>query len=108
VLAAHSDFVRPHHLAPPLFVAGLAGLAGASPLSRRARRALAIVGLAYGAGAVAAARSAARSRPELVPRLIACFPALHLGYGVGMIEGAAQKVRAGLGLGEPRTAVRER
>jgi cellulose synthase/poly-beta-1,6-N-acetylglucosamine synthase-like glycosyltransferase len=108
VLAAHSDFVRPHHLAPPLFVAGLAGLAGASSLSRRARRALGIVGLAYGAGAVAAARSAARSRPELVPRLIACFPALHLGYGAGMIEGAAQKVRAGLGLGEPRTAVRER
>jgi succinoglycan biosynthesis protein ExoA len=108
VLAAHPDFLRPYHLAPPLFVAGLAGLVVASPFSRRARRALGLITLSYGAGAAAAARSATRSRPELMRHLIACFPALHLGYGVGMIEGAAQKARAVLGLGEPPTAVRQR
>jgi succinoglycan biosynthesis protein ExoA len=108
VLAAHPDFLRLYHLAPPGLVAALGGLALASPVSRRARGGLAgLVGV-YGAGAAAASISASRSRPELVPRLIACFPALHLGYGVGMIEGVAHKIGERLGLGEARTAVRQR
>ncbi|MBN1529708.1 MAG: glycosyltransferase [Thermoleophilaceae bacterium] len=108
VLAAHPDFLRPYHLAPPGLVATLAGLVLAAPFSRRARRALLALVAAYGAGASAASIQASRSRPELIPRLIACFPALHLGYGVGMIEGAVQKLRERLGLGEARTAVRRR
>jgi cellulose synthase/poly-beta-1,6-N-acetylglucosamine synthase-like glycosyltransferase len=108
VLSAHPDFLRPYHLAPPALVLALGGLAAAAPLSARARRGLAALGLAYGAGATAAAVAAARDRPALIPRLVACFPALHLGYGAGMIEGAAQQAAARLGLGQPRTAVRRR
>jgi cellulose synthase/poly-beta-1,6-N-acetylglucosamine synthase-like glycosyltransferase len=108
VLAAHPDFLRVYHLAPPGLVAMLGGLALASPVSSKARRGLLALVLAYATGATAASVSASRSRPELIPRLAACFPALHLGYGVGMIEGVAQKLGARLGLGQPRTAVRQR
>jgi cellulose synthase/poly-beta-1,6-N-acetylglucosamine synthase-like glycosyltransferase len=108
VLDAHPDFLRTYHLAPPALVATLAGLALASPFSRRARGALVAIVLAYGAGAGGAAVSSTRDRPELAPRLLACFPALHLGYGLGMLEGAAQLLGARLGLGQPPTAVRKR
>ena len=108
VLAAHPDFLRVYHLAPPGLVATLGGLALAAPVSRRARRGLLGLALAYGTGAAAASISASRSRPELAPRLFACFPAIHLGYGVGMIEGVAQKLGSRLGVGQPPTAVRQR
>jgi cellulose synthase/poly-beta-1,6-N-acetylglucosamine synthase-like glycosyltransferase len=108
VLAAHPDFLRPYHLAPPALVIAGGGLAVAGTTSGRARRAFAVLALAYAAGATGAAVSAAHDRPALIPRLAACFPALHLGYGVGMIEGAAQELRARLGLGRPRTAVSRR
>jgi succinoglycan biosynthesis protein ExoA len=108
VLAAHPDFLRPYHLAPPGLVALLAGLVLAAPFSRRARRGLLALVAAYGAGASAASISASSSRPELIPRLIACFPALHLGYGAGMIEGLVQKLRERLGMGEAPTAVERR
>ncbi|HEU0023643.1 MAG TPA: glycosyltransferase [Thermoleophilaceae bacterium] len=108
VLTAHPDFLRPYHAAPPALAATLGVLAAASPVSRKARRGLVALSLVYAAGAAAAAVSATRDRPELAPRLFACFPALHLGYGVGMIEGAVQHAGARLGLGQPRTAVRQR
>ena len=60
VLAAHPDFLRPYHLAPPGMVAG-AGLGLAAPFSRRARRPCSALAMAYGAGASAApSRRAAR------------------------------------------------
>ena len=108
VLAAHPDFLRVYHLAPPGLVATLGGLALAAPVSRRARRGLLGLALVYGTGAAAASISASRSRPELAPRLFACFPAIHLGYGVGVIEGVAQKLGSRLGVGQPPTAVRQR
>ena len=108
VLSAHPDFLKVYHLAPPALVGALGALGVASPFSWRARVGLLAVSGAYAAAATAAAVSAGRSRPSLMPHLAGCFSAMHLGYGVGMIEGAAQKAAAAAGLGEPRTAVRQR
>ena len=67
---------------------GIGALSVASVASPPARRLLATVLAAYAGVALAAARNAARGRdPGLTPRIAAVFPALHLGYGVGMIRG---------------------
>ncbi len=91
VVAKHPDFLRPHHLAPAALVASAAGLAAASLTSSTARRALvALAGtysLATSTAAVVAARS---SEPRLIPEMAACFAALHIGYGLGMLQGFAK------------------
>ena len=109
VLAAHPDFLRLYHLAPPGLVATLGGLALAAPVSRRARRGLLGLALAYGGRGRGRLDRPPRARGPSWRR--ACSPAsprIHLGYGVGMIEGVAQKLGSRLGLGQPPTAVRQR
>jgi succinoglycan biosynthesis protein ExoA len=96
VVAAHPDFLRPRHAAPGAFVLGLAGLAALSPFSRTARRGLAGTVAAYAAASAAGAVAVTGRRElDLAPRVAACFPALHFGYGVGTIDGfmAQLKVR---------------
>ncbi|HEX5376328.1 MAG TPA: glycosyltransferase family 2 protein [Solirubrobacterales bacterium] len=94
VVAAHPDFLRPRHAAPAAFVLGLAGLAALSPFSTAARAGLAAAvggyAVAAGAGAVAAT---GREEIRLAPRVAACFPALHFGYGVGTIGGFASELK---------------
>jgi succinoglycan biosynthesis protein ExoA len=108
-LAAHPRFLRPRHLAPSLFAVGLGALAVAAPGSGGARRALAVIATAYTAGAaVAGVKAAWSEEPGLAPRVAACFPALHFGYAVGMMQGLAVWAAARLGLTEPRTAVDQR
>lgn len=88
VVRRHPGFLKPHHLAPALLVAGTGGLAGAAPLSRRARRALATLAGTYAAtAALAASRAAGAPNRRLVGHVGACFVALHAGYGVGMLRG---------------------
>lgn len=88
VVSEHPGFLKAHHLAPAAFVAGAAGLSAASISSRRARRALAGLAAAYGGGAVtAAAKAAGRGDLPLAGRVATCFAALHVGYGVGMLQG---------------------
>jgi succinoglycan biosynthesis protein ExoA len=108
VVAAHPDFLRPYHLAPSALVAGAAGLAAAAPRSRVARRTLVTGAAAYAGATLAAGVHAARSEPKLAPAVAAGFSALHAGYGVGMLEGAAELAAAALGCGAPAEAVRER
>jgi succinoglycan biosynthesis protein ExoA len=78
VVQRHREFLRPHHLAPALFVTGGATLAAGALVSPAARRLLA-AGVAVYAGA---ALAAAGGRP----RVATAFAALHVGYGVGMLR----------------------
>jgi succinoglycan biosynthesis protein ExoA len=108
VVAAHPDFLRPYHLGPSALVAGAAALAVTAPRSQAARRALVTGAAAYVAASLAAGAHAARSEPRLAPAAAASFSALHMGYGVGLLQGAAQLAAAALGRGAPAPAVRER
>jgi succinoglycan biosynthesis protein ExoA len=109
VVAAHPAYLRPRHALPAAFVAGLgtlAGLAGARPATRPL---LAGALAAYGAAALGAAASASRrEEPGLAPAVAACFAAMHLGYGVGTLEGIAELAGRRLGIAEPPSAVRRR
>jgi succinoglycan biosynthesis protein ExoA len=83
VVRRHRAFLRPHHLAPALFVGGGATLAAGSLVSPVARRLLAAAVTAYAGAALTAARDAA---PAQRLRIAAAFAALHLGYGAGMLR----------------------
>ena len=101
--------MRPRHLAPSAALAGLALLSAAAPSSPAARRALGGAGVAYAAAAMGAGVSGAvRVDLRLAPTVAFCFTALHLGYGVGMIEGLAEWAAARVGLREPQNAVARR
>jgi GT2 family glycosyltransferase len=79
VVRRHPAFLRPHHLAPALFVGGGATLAAGAVVSPVARRLLAATLAAYAGAALTAAPT-----PRL--RVATAFAALHLGYGVGMLR----------------------
>jgi succinoglycan biosynthesis protein ExoA len=108
VLAAHPDYLRFRHLAPSALVAGMGALAAAAPASAGARRALGGLVSGYAATAVAAAVYAAGGDLPLAPAVAASFPALHLGYGVGLLEGCAELAGGRLGGEGPATAVERR
>jgi succinoglycan biosynthesis protein ExoA len=91
VVAAHPGFLRPHHLAPAALVGSAAALAATSVFSSSSRRWLGALAGAYALGATGAALAAARRTDlRLVPDVAACFAALHVGYGVGMLRGLAR------------------
>jgi succinoglycan biosynthesis protein ExoA len=94
VVAKHPSFLRIHHLVPAVFVGGLGGLAGLGVVSRRARRLLAaaVGGYVFGCSAEAA-RVSGPADPALAARVASAFPALHVGYGVGMLKGLAAALR---------------
>jgi succinoglycan biosynthesis protein ExoA len=92
VVRRHPGFLRAHHLVPGAAVATGLGLMLASPFSRIARRTFGGLCLAYGAVGAAAALVANR-RPSEAALVAAAFPALHGGYGVGMLLGIADLAR---------------
>jgi succinoglycan biosynthesis protein ExoA len=108
VLAVHPGFLRPWHLVPSALVASVAALTIAAPRSGSARRALACLVSGYAATASAAAVHAAGEELQLAPAIAASFPALHLGYGVGLLEGFVELVRGRLAGAGPPTAVERR
>jgi succinoglycan biosynthesis protein ExoA len=88
VVRRHPAFLRPHHLAPAVFVTGMGALSAGALISRRARRVLAVLTAAYAAAAFGAAATASRTRDRsLTPLVAAVFPALHAGYGIGLLRG---------------------
>jgi succinoglycan biosynthesis protein ExoA len=104
VVAAHPDFLRVRHLAPATLVLSAAGLAAASPFSRLGRGGLAGLAATYAAAAAAGAVAAtSREDRRLAPQVAACFPALHLGYGVGTIQGFLTELGARAKLGRGRS-----
>lgn len=87
VVRKHPSFLRPYHLAPAALVGVLGLLVALSLFSAEARLALvALLGL-YWTLAVAAAFAARIDHPRLLAETAAAFSALHLGYGVGLLDG---------------------
>jgi succinoglycan biosynthesis protein ExoA len=82
VVRRHPEFLRPHHLAPAVFVTGGATLALGSVVSPAARRLLIAAITAYSGAALVAAGGR--------PRVASAFAALHLGYGVGLLRGLSR------------------
>jgi hypothetical protein len=92
--AAHPRQLRPWHLAPVGFVATLAAVGVAAPFSARARRAGAGLVGTYLAAAVTSAVSTPASRDlRSLARVVACFPAMHCGYGLGMLSAGPRSGR---------------
>jgi succinoglycan biosynthesis protein ExoA len=110
VLAAHPDFLQPRHLAPAALVVVGAALGAAALVNRGARNAeLALAATYFSAAVVAGRRAAERGgEPQLSLEVTRAFTAMHLGYGVGLVEGAIQLVAARLGIRTPSRAVRSR
>ena len=94
VLAKHPGFLRARHLVPAAMVGGGATLAAAAPFSPRARRALGAGAAAYASlSGLAALEATRRDDVRLAPLVAACFPALHAGYGIGMLGRIAHDLR---------------
>jgi succinoglycan biosynthesis protein ExoA len=105
VVARHPGYLRPRHLVPSGFVGCVAGLAVAGVSRQRARRALCATLAAYGAAVAVASAAAARGDRTLAPQVAAAFTAMHLGYGIGLVAGAASLLGGALGVATPRHAV---
>ena len=109
VVVAHREFLQPYHLAPAALLLAFAGLAAAAPACRPARRGLAGLTLLYsGALLAGGAQASDGSESAPAPRVAAAIAAMHLGYGAGMLEGAANELRARARLGAPAPSVRPR
>jgi hypothetical protein len=109
VLSAHSSFLRPRHIAPSALVVAATVMAAAAPASSAARRALGGLLVGYAATALAGGVLVAPGGdPVLAAVASTSFPALHLGYGVGFLEGLGQVAWASAGRNELSVAVRRR
>lgn len=98
VVRRHPAFLRPHHLIPAVFVTGVGALSTGAIVSRRARRPLAVLAAVYAASATAAAAAASREHdPSLIPLVASSFPALHAGYGIGMLRAVARAAKRSRG-----------
>lgn len=96
VAALHPRRVRPWHLAPAAFVLTGGTLLILAPVSRWARRLLAALTGLYLSGGWAAASATHGPRDTTSRgRVLACFMAIHLGYGSGMVQALAVRVRRG-------------
>ncbi|MCW2673427.1 MAG: glycosyl transferase family 2 [Frankiales bacterium] len=89
VASAHPRQVRPWHLAPLLLVTGVGLLASIAPLDPRARRAGAVTMATYATAAVFVGARAGGPHPL---RTAACFPVMHVAYGLGNVQGLADAV----------------
>jgi succinoglycan biosynthesis protein ExoA len=90
VMLKHRTLPGPRTLTPLVFVASIALLASAGTRFSVARRFLAGELVLYVALAVCAALTTVRGRREpleLLPVVVAVFPAFHLGSGTGMLRG---------------------
>lgn len=77
-------------------VGSIAVLAALAPLSPAARRLLGGEVVLYAALSAAFGAAGVRSRAEpwrLLPRVMAAYPAFHLGYGLGMARGCLRALR---------------
>lgn len=109
VVMLHPDYLRLRHVIPAGFVAVMAALAALSPFSSPARAMLAGSLAAYTAAVAGASLAATRDADRsLTPAVAACFTALHLGYGVGLLGGVGSACAAALGLRSPPDTVAAR
>jgi hypothetical protein len=90
VMLKHRRVLTIRSVAPLVFVLVTAVLFAATARFPLARRLLALQWSAYGAAGVAFAARSVRDRGEswgLLPRVLAAFPAFHLGHGSGQAVG---------------------
>ena len=90
VIRKHRQISSVRSLAPPAFVTSLLFLAAVAPKWRAARPLLAAECGAYLVCALSFAALGVRRREapwSLLPRVVAAYPAFHLGYGLGMVRG---------------------
>jgi cellulose synthase/poly-beta-1,6-N-acetylglucosamine synthase-like glycosyltransferase len=97
ILRKHPDIFRLKYVLPSLFVAVLSAavLAIASPLAGAPTAVAATGAAAIGAYALVVLTFAASRVPRLgagAARLIAILPTLHVGYGLGFLSGATEKL----------------
>jgi glycosyltransferase involved in cell wall biosynthesis len=96
VIIKHRRIPTLRGLVPLVFVVGTGGLLAAAPRSRTARRLLTAEWLAYGTLAAFLAARGVQRREEswtLLPRVLAAFPAFHLGQGAGQVVGLMRALR---------------
>jgi succinoglycan biosynthesis protein ExoA len=96
IMLKHRHIFSARSLVPSAFVLSLGGLALASLASVRARQALVAEVGVYAIAASTFAVLSVRRRGDslaLAPITAAAYPALHLGYGVGMLRGAFDALR---------------
>lgn len=96
VMLKHQRVLSGRSMAPAALVASVLLLGLAATRSSGARRLLAAETGLYATAATAfAAQSIARRREpaRLLPRVVASFPTMHLGYGVGLIAGIVRTIR---------------
>lgn len=89
-MSKHRRVLSARSLAPIGLVGSVALLTPAALWSRGARQALAAELGLYAVAALGFAVESVRRRGEplqLLPRVASSFPALHVGYGVGMLVG---------------------
>ncbi|MEA2376982.1 MAG: succinoglycan biosynthesis protein ExoA [Thermoleophilaceae bacterium] len=90
VMLKHRRVLTIRSIAPLAFVLATVGLFAATARFPMARRLLALQWSVYGAAGVAFAARSVRERGEpwgLLPRVLAAFPAFHLGHGSGQAVG---------------------
>jgi succinoglycan biosynthesis protein ExoA len=90
VMLKHRRVLTMRSMVPPTFVLATLLLLGASARFPLARRLLALQWAVYAVAAVVFAARSVRKRGEswgLMPRVVATFPAFHLGYGSGQLVG---------------------
>jgi glycosyltransferase involved in cell wall biosynthesis len=109
VVRMHPGYLRPRHVIPGGFVAVVAALAALSPVSSRARTMLTGALATYTAAVAGASLAATRDDDRsLTPSVAACFTALHVGYGVGLLGGIGSACAASLGWRTPSDTVAAR
>lgn len=109
VVMLHPGYLRLRHVIPGGFVAVVAALAALSTISSPARTMLAGSLAAYTAAVAGASLAATRDADRsLAPSVAACFTALHIGYGVGLVGGIGSACAASLGLRSPSDTVAAR
>jgi hypothetical protein len=90
VIRKHRRIASARSLVPALFVGTALVLAALAPVIPHAAWVLALKLSLYATGAVLFAALVVRRRHEswrLLPRVVAVFPTLHFGHGLGMLAG---------------------
>jgi succinoglycan biosynthesis protein ExoA len=98
VMLKHHELPGPRSMTPAAFLVSLGILLPASGRFRAARILLGAELALYFALALRSGMSSIRRRREsmhLLPRVVAVFPAFHVGYGWGMLRGFARAARSG-------------
>jgi succinoglycan biosynthesis protein ExoA len=96
VMRKHRAILSARSMAPAALAASLATLAVTSTMSSTARRLLVLEASGYAIAAGIFGLKAVLRRDEslrLLPRVVASFPTMHLGYGAGLFAGLARTIR---------------